>query len=326
MRISIIIPNYNGEHLLRKNLPKVIETAEEYKDGKVEIIVVDDCSIDKSVASIKYYVPSIKNKNIKLKVIENDKNVGFSSTVNRGVKEADGEIVILLNTDVAPEKDFLAPLLEHFSDEKVFAVGCLDKSIESGKVILRGRGVGRWRRGFLIHLRGEVDKSNTLWVSGGSGAFRKLTWEKLGGFNELYSPFYWEDIDLSYRALKSGYKILFEPKSVVVHKHEEGVIKKIYSPFQIKTIAYKNQFIFIWHNATDLNLQFLHVFWLPYHFIKAIIRRDWPFFLGFFKAFFLLPKIIQSSFKAQKLFVKKDREVIEMFRRTESVDNLYGQN
>lgn len=326
MKISIIIPNYNGEHLLRENLPKVIGAAEEYRDGKIEIIVVDDCSTDKSVESIKHYVPIIKNKNIKLKLIENDKNAGFSSTVNHGVKEADGEIVILLNTDVAPEKDFLEPLLKYFSDEKVFAVGCLDKSVENGKIVLRGRGIGRWQRGFLVHSRGEVDKQNTLWVSGGSGAFRKSTWEKLGGFSELYKPFYWEDIDLSYRALKSGYKILFEPKSIVVHRHEEGVIKKIYSPFQIKTVAYKNQFIFVWYNATDFNLQLLHILWLPHHSFKALLRRDWAFFLGFFKAFTLLPKIIQSSFKAQKIFVKKDREVIEMFRRTESVDNLYGQN
>lgn len=329
MKISIIIPNYNGENLLRKNLPKVIEAAnfwEKEKNYKAEIIVVDDCSTDKSVESIKHYVSSIKNKNIKLKLVENDKNAGFSLTVNRGVKEADGEIVILLNTDVAPEKDFLAPLLEHFQNEKVFAVGCLDKSVENGKIVLRGRGIGRWQRGFLVHSRGEVDKQNTLWVSGGSGAFKKAIWEKLGGFSELYKPFYWEDIDLSYRALKSGYKILFEPKSIVVHKHEEGVIKKIYSPFQIKTVAYRNQFIFVWHNATDLDLQFFHILWLPYHFIRALLNKDWAFFLGFFKVFFLSPKIIQSSFKAQKIFVKKDREVIEMFRRTESVDNLYGQN
>lgn len=298
MKISIIIPNYNGEELLKRNLPKVMEAV-----GDAEIIVVDDASFDGSMEILK----SFKEK---IKVIKNEKNLGFSSTVNRGVKEARGEIVVLLNTDVVPEKRFLAPLLSHFKDEKIFAVGCMDKSIEDGKIILRGRGVGRWKRGFLIHSRGEIGKTNTLWVNGGSGAFRKNIWEKLEGFSELYDPFYWEDIDLSYRAIKSGYKILFEPKSVVVHEHEKGAIVKKFTSLEIRTIAYRNQFIFVWKNATDLDLQFLHMFWLPYHFIKAFIRKDAAFFKGFFNAFILLPKIIKSSFGDQKLFLLKDSQIL----------------
>lgn len=311
MNISIIIPNYNGEKLLRKNLPKVIEAVSNYKD--IEIIIVDDGSTDNSVSSIKYYVSSIKNKKIKIKILENKTNLGFSSTVNKGVQNANGDISILLNTDVAPKKDFLKPLIEHFNDESVIAVGCMDKSIENGKIFLRGRGIGKWEKGFLVHKRGEVNKTNTLWVSGGSGAFRKSIWDKLGGFNELYSPFYWEDIDLSYRALKSGYKVLFEKRSVVYHKHLEGTIKTQYSEFKINTIAYKNQFIFVWENATDISLQFLHVFWLPYHFLKALIRLDAPFFIGFLMALILLPKIIISSFRAQKMFVKTDYEIVKEF-------------
>ncbi len=306
MRVSIIIPNYNGEELLKRNLPAVLKAAAFYKKGEVEIIFVDDFSSDNSIKIAKGY-------NSKLKIIKNEKNLGFSSSVNRGVRESLGEILIFLNTDVAPQENFLEPLLEHFDNESIFAVGCMDKSIEADRIILRGRGIGKWEKGFLIHNRGEVSKTNTLWVSGGSGAFRKSIWEKLGGFNELYNPFYWEDIDLSYRALKSGYQVLFEPKSIVIHEHEIGAIKKKYTKKYIKTIAYKNQFIFVWENATDLDLQFLHIFWLPYYFIKSLLSRNWPFFMGFLKAFILLPKIIRSSFKSQKLFTKSDREVVKEF-------------
>lgn len=316
MNISIIIPNFNGEQLLKKNLPHVVKAIIYYEEkvgDKAEIIIVDDHSTDSSVEGIKDQKSKIKNESVKLKILQNKTNLGFSSTVNRGVKDANGEIVVLLNTDVVPQRDFLEPLIKHFNDEKVFAVGCMDKSVEQGKVVLRGRGIGKWQRGFLVHARGEVDRKDTLWVNGGSGAFRKSIWHKLGGFNEIYNPFYWEDIDLSYRALKSGYKTAFEPKSVVVHEHEKGAIKKKYSAFQIKTIAYRNQFIFVWENATDLLLQFQHIFWLPYHFIKAIVRRDMAFILGFLQAFIFLPKVIQSSFAAQKLFVKKDSEVVKAF-------------
>lgn len=294
----MVIPNYNGQDLIKKNLPKVLGAV-----GDAEVIVVDDASTDGSVEVLGGFRSRIE-------VLRDEKNLGFSSTVNRGVDQAKGEIVVLLNTDVVPEKDFLKPLLPHFKDSLVFGVGCLDKSIENGKIVLRGRGIGKWQRGFLVHSKGEIDRKDTLWVSGGSSAFRKSIWRKLGGFNEIYNPFYYEDIDLSYRALKSGYKILFEAKSIVVHKHEEGAIKKEYLNSYIKTIAYRNQFIFVWENATDLYLQLLHIFFLPYHFLKALVRGDFIFFLGFFKAFILLPKIIKSSFKAQKLFIKKDKEVI----------------
>lgn len=311
MDVSIVIPNYNGEDLLNKNLPFVFAAASYYetKEGDdVEIIVVDDNSKDNSIDVVKKISSEIR-------VIKNKKNEGFATTVNKGVSNAKGDIVVLLNTDVKPQKDFLTPLARPFVKENVFAVGCMDKSIEQDSTILRGRGLGWWEKGFLVHRRGEVEKNNTLWVNGGSGGFRKSIWEKLGGLNTLYKPFYWEDIDISYRALKSGYDVLFEPKSVVVHEHERGAIKKRYSPFMIRCVAYKNQFIFVWENATDLDLQFLHVLWLPYHFIKAFIRLDIAFFIGFFWALGSFFKILQTSLKAQEFFVKTDREVVREFQQ-----------
>lgn len=306
MNVSIIIPNYNGEKLLKKNLPGILNAAGFFKtktENKVEIIVVDDASTDASIEEIKKI-------NAELKIIKNEKNLGFASTVNKGVREAKGDIVVLLNTDVVPEKDFLISLLEHFNDSKIFAVGCMDKSIEDSKEILRGRGIGKWERGFLMHSRGDVNKNNTLWVSGGSGAFRKELWEKLGGLNTIYNPFYWEDIDLSYRALKSGYKILFDSKSVVIHEHLAGAIKTKYKHKTVNRIAYRNQFIFVWLNVTDFGIFVSHIFWLPYHMLKAIERFDTSFFLGFFDALILFPKVIKSRLKTEKLFVKTDNDVI----------------
>jgi GT2 family glycosyltransferase len=302
MKVSIIIPNYNGAKILRRNLAKVVEIA-----GDAEIVVVDDASSDESLKELA----SFKEK---IKIIKNEENLGFSSTINRGVEMARGEIVILLNSDVVPEKGFLAPLLSHFNDENVFAVGCMDKSIEGDKIILRGRGLGEWKRGFLVHSRGEINKTNTLWVTGGSGAFRKSIWKKLGGFCVLYSPFYWEDIDLSYRALKSGYKIIFDPKSIVIHEHEKGAIKNTYSDFKIKTIAYRNQIIFVWKNITDRSMIFNHLFWFPYDIISSLMRGDWAFIKGVLGAFILLPKIIKYSNMEKKNFVLRDDQVLMPFK------------
>ena len=317
MNISIVIPNYNGEKILQKNLPKVLEAVKDYKNGNVEIIIPDDPSTDNSKQVIAAFIKSIKDKHIIGKTIENKNKTegGFSKNVNRGVALATGDILILLNSDVAPHKNFLQPLLLHFSDEKVFAVGCMDESIEEGKTVLRGRGIGSWQRGFLVHTKGKFNKTNTLWVSGGSSAFRKDIWDKLGGLDPLYNPFYWEDIDLSYRAQKAGYKTLFEAKSVVLHEHEQGAIKTKFKPAHVRKIAYRNQFTFVWKNITETKLLVSHIFWLPYYFIKALSGRDWVFLAGFYLALLRISEVKRSRELAKKLFIKTDSEVLQDYRK-----------
>lgn len=302
MRLSIIIPNYNGRQLLEKNLPIVIKNS-----PNVKIIIVDDGSIDGSIDLIKTNFPQIK-------IIQKDNNAGFSDTVNLGVEQTKTDIVILLNNDVRPKKGWLKPLLGHFKDKQVFAVGCLDKSIENNKTVLRGRGIGQFKRGFLIHKRGEINKTSTLWVSAGSGAFRRSIWEKLGGLDPLFSPFYWEDIDLSYRAQKIGYKILFECQSQVIHEHEKGAIKKEFSPEYVKSIAFRNQFIFFWKNITSHRLILSHICWLPYYLIRALINWDRAFIKGFLMVILSLPQIYVKKKQLKKEFKLKDQQIVETFQ------------
>lgn len=317
MNISFIIPNYNGEKLLQKNLLKLVDIVKTYQYGKVEIIIPDDSSKDNSLEFLKKFIQSNKSS-IDILVIENysGKNRGFSTNINKGVTVAKGEIIVLFNTDITPRKDFLEPLLQHFKNEDVFAVGCMDESIENGKLVLRGRGIGEWQRGFLVHKAGNIDtESNTLWVSGGSGAFRKNLWDKLGGLNEIYNPFYWEDIDLSYRAQKSGFTVLFEKKSVVKHEHEEGSIKKNYSPFFVKKTAYRNQFFFTWLNATDTMVLVQHIVFLPVFIYKSLKQKDMAFFAGFASALLQLPRVLKERAKIQKLVKKSDKEVVNQFTK-----------
>lgn len=298
MKVSIVIPNYNGERELFKNLPQVFAMAK-----GAEIIVVDDASVDDSVKILRKHFPQIT-------VIQRDKNEGFASAVNDGVKHATGDLVLLLNHDVIPSVDLLNHLTCHFDDPKMFAVGCLEKSREGIKVVFRGRGIGKFKLGFLSHSRGEVDKTNTLWVTGGAAMFSKKLWQRLGGMDTIYNPFYWEDIDLSYRAQKAGYKIVFEPKSIVVHEHEQGAIRKSYSKEKVKMIAYKNQILFVWLNITDMSYLLEHFAYLPYHLIKAIISADFSFIKGFLLAITLFPKVIIHRWRNAKWSRKGDKEIL----------------
>lgn len=295
--VSIIIPNRNGARLLEQNLPSVLVAA----DGN-EIIVVDDASTDASLDIL------IKKFSI-VKVIKKMHHNGFASTVNTGVKEASGEIVVLLNTDVRPEKGFLTPILRHFDDPSVFGVGSLEKSKEGANTVLRGRGEAKWDRGFFIHKRGEVNASTTAWVAGGSSAFRKSFWDDFGGMDTMFNPFYWEDIDISYRALKSGYTLVFESKSIVVHEHATGAIKQEYSPFQVKIIAYRNQFLFIWKNVSNEKILVDHALWTPIRVVQALFRGDWAMLIGYIMALSRLPRALVSRVRSSQYWKLDDIDV-----------------
>lgn len=297
MKVSIVIPNFNGERILKENLPKLLPVI-----GNSEVIVVDDASTDGSIVALKKYFPQVK-------IVAREKNEGFSSAVNDGVKIAAGDLVLLLNTDVVPTPGFLDAAIRHFKNSKVFAVGCMQKNVEGDKIVWRGRGIGNFSQGFLIHQRGEIDKTNTLWVSGGAGIFRKNIWHDLGGMDELYNPFYWEDIDLSYRALKAGYKLVFEPESIVIHNQAQGAIRSFYDQAKINTIAYRNQTQFVWLNITDVSLLVNHALFLPVSLIRALIKGDFAFLAGFFNVFIRLPRIIGKRNINKKNFIIQDKEI-----------------
>lgn len=239
-KVSIIIPNYNGRELLEKNIPKVIEAQHNLNNHIIEIIVVDDASYDDSVSYLKKNFPDIK-------IIKHKINRGFSYSVNTGVRMAKGNFVVLLNTDVIPDKNFLESVLPHFEDNKVFAISFHEKGYSWAR--------GFFKDGFVSHEQGKETDSvhTTFWVSGGSGIFRRKYWMNLGGMDEkLLSPFYWEDIDLCYRAAKRGLVLLWEPNSFVEHKHESTISKLTKS--YVQRIRERNELLFIWKNLSSVNL------------------------------------------------------------------------
>lgn len=299
MKISVVIPNFNGADLLKKNLPKILHAV-----GDAQVIVVDDGSTDESLIVLKNDFPEIN-------VIERKKNEGFASAVNDGFKKASHDLVLLLNSDVVPQDNFLKYLLPHFTDQKVFAVGCLQDNLSGKTITSQGRGIGKFKKGFLVHGPGTLDKKNTLWIFGGAGIFRKKIWEDLGGLDTIYNPFYWEDIDLSYRAQKLGFKLIFEPRSKIIHKQLEGAIRSSYSSSYIKVLAYRNQILFVWLNITDAKLIISHVIYLPIHLIRSIIAFDFAFLRGFLYAILKLPKVLINRIMIKRQYTLSDHEVLK---------------
>lgn len=286
MKVTIVIPTWNGVNLLKKNLNRVLET------GPDEIIIVDDGSTDDSVKLLNRF------KNIKL--IKHYKNLGFVKSVNNGVESATGDIIILLNNDVTPDKNFIEPLTAHFKDDKVFAVSCHEEGYSWAWA--------KFKNGFVEHGMGKPTTTvhDSFWASGGSATFDRKKWVELGGMDELYSPFYWEDIDICYRAQKRGWKILWEPDSIVKHEHE-STISKYFSKSYISYISQRNQLIFIWKNVTSDVLFMEHKKALLGNLVKGNLRRP---FLG---ALVKFPDI----YKKRKIEIKNskvsDEEIFRQF-------------
>lgn len=295
MRTTIVIPSFNGRKLLVKNLPKVIRFF-----PKSQIIVVDDGSRDKTKEFLKQKFPAVK-------IITNEKNLGFASSANKGILKAKTSLVFLLNNDCLPQRNFFSQIFPYFKDKKTFAVSCLEK-IGTKR---RGRGVGGFRRGLLYHQAGNLNKNNTLWAFGASTLYRKSIFKKLNGFDKNFNPFYWEDFDLSYRALKSGYKIYFEKKAVVYHQ-ESSTIKKYYSLFRIQEISFRNQLLTCWKNITDFDLIIQNFIWLPYHLIFTSLKTKGSFLIGFVWALIKLPKILLERRKNN--FILSDEKVLRKFK------------
>lgn len=289
-KISIVIPNWQGKQLLAKNLPHLLEAV-----GKSEIIIVDDASTDESVNFIKKNYPQIK-------LVVHQENKGFAVSCNHGVSLAQGEIIVLLNTDVVPQKGFLEPILEDFSDNQLFAVSCGELSSGPGWAIFKKGTIE------LVKKKRLEKKCLAFWASGGQSAFSKKKWLELGGFDGLYQPYYWEDIDLCYRAWKRGFKIIWDPRAKVRHQHQ-GVIKAYFSKKKIAFISERNHLLFIWKNITSPKMMLEHKVWLR----KRLLTEP-GYWRPFLAALIKLPLVLPRRLKERKESRISDAEIFELFQ------------
>lgn len=264
MILTLLIPNYNGRHLLEKNLPTVYSSLI-YAGIDYNIIIVDDASSDTSVEFINTVYPEIK-------VLKNRINKGFSYTCNRGIKEAEGDLLLLLNSDVKLTRDYIKKCIEFFkSKPDTFAVAgtIID---DHGKP--QKSGVLFTKNLFTIKKTKNTDDSTTHFISGANSMFDLRKLKKTGGFNSIYSPYYFEDDDLSFRAYTLGWKSHFIKDAICYHIGA-ATIRSAAKRNEIKKIYFGNKFIFNYihtkanKNIFDLKILFIDV--IP----KLIIGNFW---------------------------------------------------
>ncbi|HLZ16493.1 MAG TPA: glycosyltransferase [Cyclobacteriaceae bacterium] len=208
--VSIIIPVYGQWHLVKLN----IERNFQYDEGHIhEVIIVDDCSPEPN----PYLFPD------PVRIIKNAKNLGYTGTVNAGLKAATSEIVVLLDSDAYPVGPYMTRLIGIYEDAGIGCVGF--KTVdESGnntgnfdyEPSMAGLIAGQMLYARLQHL--DIFSSKRILPYSCAVSFRKKCLEELAYFDEKNFPVLDADHDLSMRIHRSKWKLVFIPEIVICHK------------------------------------------------------------------------------------------------------------
>lgn len=204
-----------------------------------EIVVIDNASKDNTVSLARKYEPNVR-------VVANRDNKGWSGGQNQGVRMASGDICVLVNPDAIPEAGALDKMVDALSRYNAGAVGGIllleGDRIQKGNIMRRFPTLSRslaevlllnnlwpgnpWNRSWRCL---DLDYSQTQpvddgGVSGACMAFRKTTWDTVGGFDEGFYPCWFDDQDFNAKLSKAGFKRVYEPAAVFRHlaKHSVG--------------------------------------------------------------------------------------------------------
>ena len=210
--VSIVVPAHNHYHTTLDCLHAVLKNS---AGIDYEVIIADDASTDATI--------DIERAVVNARVVRNPTNAGFLHTCNRACATAGGRWLVLLNNDTRVAQGWLAGLLE--LGERHPDIGIVGPRLiypngrqqEAGGIVWRdgsawnyGRG-GDPRRAEYDYVR-DVD-----YVSGACLCVRAELWRRIGGFDARYAPAYYEDVDLAFSARALGFRVLYQPRSVVVH-------------------------------------------------------------------------------------------------------------
>lgn len=237
--ISVVIPNYNGVRLFEHTLPTVVETLR-HAGKPYEIIVVDDCSTDASVEYLRQHYPEVR-------ILQNSVNSGFSVTANKGIRAAAYDKVLLLNSDVKLTPGYFDNQYKYFDKPDTFGVmgrivGWDDDKIQDGAKYPYYHGSKIKTSGNYL-LKDEAlmqDGLYSMYLSGANAFIDKEKFLQIGGFNELFSPFYVEDYELSLRAWRLGYKCYYDYNSVCRHQVSTSIKSKSKKKY-VSTIYDRNK-------------------------------------------------------------------------------------
>lgn len=210
--VSIVIPAYNQFTYTYYCLKSIIENS---GDISYEVILADDCSTDLTT-QITFIVDN-------LVVAKTKSNMLFLRNCNHAAKQAKGEYILFLNNDTQVQKDWLSPLVQLC--ERDSSIGMVGSKLVYADGTLQEAGGIIWKDGSGWNYGRNDDAMkpeynyvrDVDYISGAAIMIRHSLWKTIGGFDEYFAPAYCEDSDLAFMVRKAGYRVVYQPASVVVH-------------------------------------------------------------------------------------------------------------
>ncbi len=298
MSFSVVIPNYNGETILPALLRQVSVWEKEFS---CEVIVVDDASLDHSVEMIQTSFPFVK-------IVQHSKNVGFGESVNDGVKVAQKDQILLLNSDVIWKSGNIERVFELLKkDTSIFIVSPSVKSRKEDQGFYESWMDFFWQKGiFYFHYKkSSLSMQQLVYASGAACAFLREKFLTLGGFDPLFSQGYYEDMDLCFKAFSQGGKAFLDPSVCFEHQGAVTFSKEMNSRHRINLLT-RNWWLIHWLWLPP-RLLIQHAFGIPYHLLWYIRHGQAFKIASFLKAMVLIPKIIlrRRQFKVSEVLFQK---------------------
>ena len=281
MRIDIIILNYNGKKLMKKCLPSICEAAKKSAHN-CRVHVVDNRSSDESLEVLKTEFSQV--------IVHEARENKVLCSYNEVVKGLDSDVIILLNNDIRVEPDFVDPLIQEFEDRSIFfsAPKILDFSGENmngGPMDVNFK-FGRYKDKF----KECKDNRYTLFV-GSSAAYDREKYIALGGYDDLYLPGTYEDLDLCYRAWQKGWPGVYAEKSIAYHMGSASFDNE-YGNRRRQRLSARNANLFVWKNVRDPSILAANIVLFPIFMLFNLCRLRLDLFLGSWDALKVLPKAI----------------------------------
>ncbi len=296
-RIQVIIPNWNGCHLLPRCLD-ALSTKQTFKD--FAITVVDNGSTDGSVAWLREHAPSVQ-------VIVNTTNQGFAAAINQGIRASDSEYIATLNNDTEPEPGWLEALVVAADSNDQVGMCASKMLFANAPHLINSAGICIDPVGIAWDCRGgEPDRASEseepIEVFGpcaGAALYRRAMLEDVGLFDEDFFA-YLEDVDLAWRARLAGWRALYVSAARVYHVHS-GTLGEC-SPFKSFLLG-RNKVWLIAKNYPMPQLAFYLPLILFYDlaavFYALIVRRDLHALRGRWAGLLGLPKMLAKRCQVQ---------------------------
>jgi GT2 family glycosyltransferase len=296
---TFIVPTYNQRALMDFCLPALLAEA----GGWHQVMVVDDGSTDGTAGYVQDSYPSVR-------VVRLPSNRGFAAAAAAGVAATSTPLFALINNDVQVRFGFLRAILPHFSHPDTFAV-CARIEVPDGDQSETGRVAPSFSGILEPHHVAPVGAGPILYAGGASSVFHRARYQALGGFDGLYHPFYWEDIDLGYRAWRRGWRSIFEPQASVLHRRRATIGVRYGDAYAGETFL-RNALLFVWKNVRDRKLLAQHVAYVWARLAFEVLCGESAICRATLRALPRLPLALLKRHQASHRGDLSDRDILTM--------------